>query len=160
MFLSPWRFLSVSPCPCPTAVRAPQGFTLIELMVAVAMVAILAAVAMPNYREHVLRSQITDATQALADARAAMEQHYLNQRSYTSGPCATAVVVGTFTVTCPTTPTAETYQITATGSQVTAGFTFAIDHHGSHQTLALPAGWGSVPAGGHPCWIGRKDQTC
>jgi type IV pilus assembly protein PilE len=140
--------------------RLLQGFTLIELMVAVALVAILAAAAVPNYREHVLRSQITDATQALADARAAMEQHYLNQRAYTGGPCATAATVGTFSIACTTTPTAETYAITATGSQTTAGFTFAVDHHGTQRTLALPSRWGSVPSGGYPCWVGRKGQTC
>ena len=148
------------PCHRPTARRTPRGFTLIELMVAVALVAILAAAAVPNYREHVLRSQITDATQALSDARAAMEQHYLNQRAYTGGPCATAKTVGTFSIACTTTPTAEAYSITATGSQSTAGFTFAVDHHGTQRTLALPSGWGSVPSGGYPCWIGRKGQTC
>jgi type IV pilus assembly protein PilE len=129
-------------------------------MITVAMVAILAAVALPNYRDHVVRSQITEATQALADARAAMEQHYLNQRSYTGGPCTTAATVGTFVVVCTTAPTAETYEITATGSQTTAGFTFAVDHHGTQRTHALPAGWGIVPSGGALCWIGRKGQTC
>lgn len=129
-------------------------------MIAVAMVAVLAAVALPNYRDHVVRSQITEATQALADARAAMEQYYLNQRSYTGGPCATAATVGTFAIACTTAPTAETYEITATGSQNSAGFTFAVDHHGTQRTYALPAGWGSVPSGGYPCWIGRKGQTC
>lgn len=147
-------------CPRLTPRRTAQGFTLIELMVTVALIAILAAAAMLNYREHVLRSQITDTTQALADARAAMEQHYLNQRTYTGGPCATATTVGTFSIACTTTPTAEAYSITATGSQTTAGFTFAVDHHGTQRTLALPSSWGSVPSGGYPCWIGRKGQTC
>ena len=150
--------MPASPRPSPRSTA--RGFTLIELMVAVALVAILAAAAVPNYREHVLRSQITDATQALADARAAMEQHYLNQRAYTGGPCATARTVGTFSIACTTAPTAETYTVTATGSQTTAGFTFAVDHHGTQRTLALPSSWGSVPSGGYPCWIGRKGQTC
>lgn len=129
-------------------------------MVTVALVAILAAAAVPNYREHVQRSQITEATQALADARAAMEQHYLNQRTYTGGPCTTAATVGTFSIACTTTPTAETYSITAIGSQTTAGFTFAVDHHGTQRTLDLPSSWSSVPSGGYPCWISRKGQTC
>lgn len=148
------------PRPCSAAGHAGRGFTLIEMMVAVALVAILAAVAMPNYREHVTRSQITEATQALSDARAAMEQHYLNQRAYTGGPCATPATVGTFTLVCSPSPSAEAYEITATGSQGTAGFTFSLDHHGSQRTKSLPAGWGSVPTGGHGCWIGRKGQTC
>jgi prepilin-type N-terminal cleavage/methylation domain-containing protein len=146
--------------PAPYSPRCGAGFTLIELMVTVTVVGILSVIAVPNYREHVLRSQITEATQALADARASMEQHYLNQRSYVGGPCTTPRTVGAFTLTCSTTPTAEVYQVTATGSQSTSGFTFAIDHHGTRKTLALPSGWGNVPTGGYTCWIARKGQTC
>ncbi|HMX09692.1 MAG TPA: type IV pilin protein [Burkholderiaceae bacterium] len=136
------------------------GFTLLELVVGLSIVAILAAVALPMYREQAQRSRLGEGVAALADARAAMERYYLNQRTYVGGPCGSTVTVGLFTLVCPSTPTATTYTIRATGSGTAAGVVYTIDHHGDARTTALPSGWGSVPSGGHRCWITRKGDTC
>jgi type IV pilus assembly protein PilE len=65
--------------------RANQtGVTLIELMIVVCIVAILAAVAIPNYRAYVLRSNRTDATSALMRVAAAQEKFYLQRNTYTT----------------------------------------------------------------------------
>jgi len=45
----------------------PQGFSLIELMIALAIAAIIAAVAIPGYRDHMLRGRIPDATSTLSE---------------------------------------------------------------------------------------------
>ncbi len=50
---------------------ANAGFTLIELMIAVAVVAILAAVALPSYQDYVRRGNIPEATSALGQGRIA-----------------------------------------------------------------------------------------
>ena len=76
----------------PTA-RTARGFTLIEVMITVAIVAILAVVALPSYREYVVRGQLANATNGLATIRAQMERHFQDNRTYaTSGtfvtPCA------------------------------------------------------------------------
>lgn len=136
------------------------GFTLLELMVGLGIVAVLAAVAVPMYRDQARRSRLGEGVAALANARAAMERYYLNQRSYVGGPCGSTVTVGLFTVRCPSTPTASTYTIRATGSGMVAGAIYTIDHHGDGRTTALPTGWGSVPSGGYRCWITRKGDTC
>ena len=57
--------------------RRARGFTLIELMVTVAIAAILASVSIPMYRDYVLRSRIIDATSKLSDFRVRMEQYFM-----------------------------------------------------------------------------------
>ena len=60
-----------------------SGFTLIELMVTVAIVGIIAAVALPSYRSSVLRSARSDAKAALLEAATRQEQFYLDNKTYT-----------------------------------------------------------------------------
>jgi type IV pilus assembly protein PilE len=62
--------------------RASAGFTLIELMIAVAVAAILAAVALPSYREHVATSRRVDARTALMSVAQLMERAYGERGTY------------------------------------------------------------------------------
>lgn len=140
------------------------GFTLIELMVAVAIVATLSAMALPAYIDYVKRGRLVDGSNALTTQRAKMEQHYLDNRTYSSvtgysAPCATAQTAGTFTVQCTSANLSDTaYVITATGSGMTQDFTYSIDQNGTQKTVRLPSGWGTYPQTG--CWVQRKGQTC
>jgi type IV pilus assembly protein PilE len=68
-----------------------RGVTLIELMVVVVVVGILAAIAVPSYRNYVLRAQRSDATAALLRIAAAQEKFYLQNNVYaTNAQLATA----------------------------------------------------------------------
>ncbi len=58
--------------------RVQKGFTLIELMIVVAIVGILAAIALPAYNNYMIKSKLTEATTALDAARAAISEAYAN----------------------------------------------------------------------------------
>jgi len=60
-----------------------RGFTLIELMITLLIVAILAGIAVPSYRNYVLRSHRVEATAALLRVAAAQEKFYLQNNTYT-----------------------------------------------------------------------------
>jgi type IV pilus assembly protein PilE len=142
--------------------RAQRGFTLIELLVVVAIVAILAAIALPNYADYVTRSKIIEATTALSDARQRTEQQFLDTRTYAN--CAQAAAdagksVKAFTITCPG-PGVATYTLQADGvaSEGMTGFQYQIDNTGAKTTSKVPSGW-SQPSPNN-CWAVRKSGEC
>lgn len=62
-----------------------QGFTLIELMIVVAIIGILAAVAIPAYQDYTIRSQVSEGMSLAAGAKTAIAE-YVNQRgTYPTG---------------------------------------------------------------------------
>ncbi|MBO8087339.1 MAG: prepilin-type N-terminal cleavage/methylation domain-containing protein [Marichromatium sp.] len=63
----------------------PHGFTLIELMITVAIIAILAAVALPSYRIYIERSYRAEAKTALLQNAQFLERHYAKRSSYLDG---------------------------------------------------------------------------
>jgi type IV pilus assembly protein PilE len=149
--------------------RPVKGFTLIELMVTVAIIGILAAVGYPSYRDHVVRGYLVDGTSALDSFRAQMERHYQDNRTYTTvtvggvtftSPCLTTDAgprtFGNFVVTCSTAPTASGYVLQATGSGPVAGFSYRINELGVASTAAAPSGYGSCATQ----WIVKKGQPC
>ena len=138
-----------------------RGFTLIELMIAVAIVAILSMVAYPSYRDYVVRTHITDGVNGLAAVRANMERHFQDNRTYATvgtftTPCGTATTFGSFAVSCSGTPDATTFTVQAVGSGPTAGFTFTINQQDVRATTAAPTGWATCASQ----WITKKGQTC
>jgi type IV pilus assembly protein PilE len=149
-----------------------SGFTLIEVMVVVAIIAILSAIAIPSYRDYVLRGRLVDATNLLATFRGHMERYYQDNRTYlaTGGfnpPCAAAIPVAQrtqgdslnyFIVTCSAGPTASTYTLQATGYGTVAGFAYTVTESDVKQTVSLGAGW-PMPAT-NTCWVVKKGQAC
>lgn len=141
-----------------------RGFTLIELMVAVAIVAILAMVAVPSYSAYIKRGQLADATTGLAAMRAQMERHYQDNRSYATvgsftTPCAAAAstrTFGHFVVSCSGTPDATTFTLQAVGSGPVSGFTYTINQADVRATTAAASGWNTCASK----WLTKKGETC
>jgi type IV pilus assembly protein PilE len=63
--------------------RKPSGFTMVELMIVVAIIAILAAIAIPSYRRYVVRANRTEASKMLSDLAAREERFYYSNNVYT-----------------------------------------------------------------------------
>ena len=142
-----------------------NGFTLIELLVAVAIVGILAAVAVPSYRDYVLRSQLAEAFATLSGHRVKMEQFYQDNRTYTNacdaGTVATKPVDSAhFGFLCNIAGDGQSYLLTATGAagSSTAGFQFSLDQSNNRATGTVPTGW-SVPSPNN-CWTRKKGGVC
>jgi prepilin-type N-terminal cleavage/methylation domain-containing protein len=117
-----------------------KGFTLIELMIVVAIVAILTTIAYPNYRDYVIRGQLVDATTGLAAVRANMERYFQDNRKYTLNagfplPCdnVTPIISGKFSITCASADDTH-FVATAVGSASVAGFTFTVDQANTQAT--------------------------
>jgi len=153
----------------PSALGSTRGFTLIEVMITVAIVSILAAVALPSYTDYVTRSKIVEATSGLSDMRVRLEQYFLDLRQF-PGSCVAAAAGPApagkiylpatskyFTVTCAL--TANTYTVTATGnaSGGMGGFVYTIDQANNRRTMGLPSGWSGT---GNTCWVTRKSGDC
>jgi type IV pilus assembly protein PilE len=61
-----------------------RGFTLIEMMIVMVVVAVLASIAIPSYRNYIIRSTRTEAKTALLRIQAAEEKFYLQNSFYTT----------------------------------------------------------------------------
>jgi type IV pilus assembly protein PilE len=141
------------------SLRLQLGFTLIELLVVLGAVAILAALAYPNYSNFVLRGKITEAHAGLFAKRVAMEQAFQDFHTYAGAAACNADSATSqyFTFSCSV-QTATTYTIQAVGREAAAGFTFTVDQSNAKQTTAVPDGW-SLPDP-NTCWVTKRGGVC
>jgi type IV pilus assembly protein PilE len=142
--------------------RYATGFTLIELMIAVVVVAILSAIALPSYTSYVQRGKITEATSSLSELRLRAEKYFADNRTYQNAGATDVgfneAITGAryFTYDCGA-ATATTFTCTATGVGDMVPFSYTINEsnvRGSDFTDL--AGWTDCATR----WVIRKGDAC
>lgn len=133
--------------------RRTHGFTLIEMMVTVAIVGILAAVGYPSYLEHLAKGRRADGRAALVDLAQRMERYYTERSTYATAtlgnsgiyPSTSPQGYYTLSITAKS-ATAFSIEATPTGSQLhdacgSLGYNQAGDKSTSGGTLPTSACW-------------------
>lgn len=146
-----------------------RGLTLIELMIVVALVGIISAVAIPNYRDYIVRGQIVEGQAALENLRAEMERYFQDNRTYEIikphiiiPPCKKdeedpeLLRFGNFQLSCDGEPTNTTFLLQAVGMGSVSDFTFKVDEHNRKSTTSVGKGWNTCSRK----WMKKKGETC
>lgn len=155
-----------------------RGFSLIELLIVVAIIGILAGVAVPAYNDYVVRAKFTEASGHLSDLRVKMEQYYMDNRRYSTtaagGTCGipggNAPTVGGaryFDYTCasaaPNAAGDQTYVLTAAGraDQGIAGISFTVNQSNARATTVTASSvMESKGYAAAACWVRKKPSEC
>jgi type IV pilus assembly protein PilE len=108
-----------------------RGFTLIELMITVAIIGILAAVALPSYNESIARSKRAEARAEILRAESWMERYYSENNRYSSTPAADTTNPTTFAANFGNIPRTGSANYTLTLAVTANGYTLTATRTGS-----------------------------
>jgi type IV pilus assembly protein PilE len=116
-----------------------RGFTLIELMVVVAVLGILTSIAYPAYTNYTFRSRIPPALEALSGYQIRMEQRFQDIGRYTGTDICPADTAN-FDYTCTIAADGLTYTAKAVGRAAVVGVEYQINQSGARSTPSHPKG--------------------
>ncbi|MFK3737484.1 type IV pilin protein [Massilia sp. TN1-12] len=144
-----------------SSLRRARGFTLIELLIVVAIVGILSAIAVPQYRDYVIRARLTEAFTGLGSVQTAAEEFWNNNHTYSGmdGAGQNRLPKDTDSFAYSVVSASDSaFVVKATGKNQVLGFSYTIDQNGNRKTLGTfnANAWGTSDS----CWIDRKGSTC
>lgn len=128
-----------------------NGYSLVEMMIAVAIIGILGSIALPKYGDYVKKGKAAEATSTLANLKVRMEQYYQDNRTYVGGTCAPASGAKYFDYKCEA-ATATTFVLVADGKGEMANFQYKVD-----QSDVKSSKYDGVTGN---CWLTSKGATC
>lgn len=148
-----------------------RGFTLIEVMIVVAIVAILSAVAYPSYVDYIRRGQLPEGMTYLSDYRVKLEQYYQDHRGYGAigaRDCANEAPAPSWNTFAPaeakffsfgcklTSPTDnQGYTLTATGKGGRAvGYVYTLNQNNAKATTTFKGS----DVTGKACWLVKGNE--
>jgi type IV pilus assembly protein PilE len=131
-----------------------RGFTIVELAIALTVLVLLAATAVPVFTDYLRRSKLTDAFTTMATYRTRMDHAFQDENSYgVDSACAIPAPPASsyFSFVCKLGEDSNSYVLTASGIGGMDGYAYSIDDGGNQRTTAFPGA--VVPA---TCWLSRK----
>ncbi|HEY0841245.1 type IV pilin protein [Methylotenera sp.] len=136
---------------CYQSYAVQKGYSLVEMMIAVAIIGILGSIALPKYGDYVKKGKAAEATSTLANLKVRMEQYYQDNRTYVGGICAPASGAKYFAYSCSS-ATATAFVLVADGVGEMANFQYTVD-----QSDVKSSKYDGVTGS---CWLTSKDATC
>ena len=129
----------------------PRGFTLLELLIAMAIIGILIAIGMPQYTEYLNKGKLSEGQSMLSELQLRQEQYYQDNRIYLNGmtPRQTSTIFST--VSCVTANTNQTYTCTVTAPSLSVSYT--VTESGAKTTTKPDGSTAS-------CWLKSISGSC